>query len=101
VKFSFNLAGLSEKIWGLIAVSVGSKNQKNTNPFKNQLPDSYFFGAIFWVAKPVRSVPVYRYLGQAFLFQLNDSRCQKDQQFIFVIGFPLIFKQPAQDAYFA
>jgi len=31
--------------------------------FKNQLPDSHFFGAIFWVAEPVLPVPVYYYLG--------------------------------------
>ena len=69
--------------------------------FKHQLPDSHFFGAIFWVAEPVLPVPVYYNLGQAFLFQLNDARGQKDHQFIFEIGFLLIFKQPAQDAQFA
>jgi len=60
-----------------------------------------FLGAIFWVAEPVLPVPVYYYLGQAFLLQLNDSRGQKDHQLIFVIGFLLIFKQPAQDRHIA
>jgi hypothetical protein len=60
-----------------------------------------FFDAIFWVAGPVLPVPVYYNLGQAFLFQQNDSRGQKDHQFIFVIGFLLIFKQPAQEAQLA
>ena len=75
-------------------------SKKNADPVleKNQYRIRIFFGAIFWVAEPVWPVPGYYILGQTFLFELNDLRGHKDHQFIFVIGFFLIFKQPAQDA---
>ena len=56
-----------------------------------------FFGCYLLGCRTGASVADYHNLGQAFLFQLNDSRGQKDHQFIFVFAFPLIFKQPAQE----
>ena len=55
--------------------------KKNANPVLGftKRGSAFFLGAIFWVAEPVLPVPVYYNLGQAFLFQLNDARGQKDQ----------------------